>query len=312
MNKQIKDLKEKDSLSIPLLISNVTKGVTNTGSPYMSLTLQDKTGTIEAKYWDVSAEQSTLIEPGKVYEVNLEILKYRSVLQGKVQKVLHLDQTTVSVNDFIKTSAISKDVLQKEIKEYINQIDNPTIHQMIVEVMKEYHELFFDYPAASKNHHSFVGGLATHVLGMLKLADKMVDLYPSLSRNLLYAGVLLHDIGKTEELSGTLMTEYTTQGKLLGHISIMQAKLFEIATRLKLEDSEEVMLMRHMILSHHGQLEYGSPILPLIIEAEMLQFIDNIDARMETLSRLLSETEDNAFTQRVFSLENRSFYNHKI
>lgn len=312
MSKQIKDFNEKDSINTNLLISQVIKGVTNNGAPYLSLTLQDKTGVIDAKYWDVSNEQAQIIEAGKVYSVTMEVLKYRNALQAKVQNVSAIDQNTLDINDYIKTSNISKDDLQKDVKYYINQIDNPIIHQILVEIMKEYHESFFDYPAASRNHHSFVGGLATHVVGMLKLAEKMVELYPSLSKNLLYAGVLLHDIGKTEELSGALMTEYTTEGKLLGHISIMQARLFEIAKRLGYEKSEEVMLMRHLILSHHGQYEYGSPVLPMIIEAEMLQFIDNIDARMETLSRLVGEVDDNSFTGRIFSLENRSFYKHKL
>ncbi|MFI3284405.1 MAG: HD domain-containing protein [Erysipelotrichaceae bacterium] len=310
MSKKIINLKEKDSLTIRVLISNVNKGVTNSGAPYMSLTLQDTTGNIEAKYWDVKPAQSDIIEQGKVYDVQLEVIKYRNNLQGKIHLVTLCDENEVDLNDFVKTSEVPMEELKSGIKSYINAIENPIIHQVIVEVMKIYHEDFFAYPAASKNHHNFVGGLATHVLGMLNVAKDMADLYPILSRDLLYAGVILHDIGKIDELSGAFMTEYTMKGKLLGHISIMQAHIYEISKKLGYEESEEVTLLRHLILSHHGQLEYGSPVLPMIAEAEMLQFIDNIDARMEMLKRTFETTENQQFTARLFALENRSFYKH--
>ena len=312
MSKKINQLEANENLVLRSLISNVNNGITNKGAPYLSITLQDSTGTIEAKYWDVKPEQVKLIEAGKVYDIELEILEYRKALQGKIQNVVLINDDSFEILDYIKSSLVPKDELKQGIKTYINQIKNPIIHQMLVEVMKEFHVDFFEYPAASKNHHNYGSGLATHVYGMLKLADSMCTLYPLLSRDLLYAGVILHDIGKVDELSGAFLTEYTLQGKLLGHISIMQAKLYEIAKRFNLENTEEVMLMRHMILSHHGQLEYGSPVLPLIPEAEILQYIDNIDARMDTLKTTFEQTNDNEFSSRIFPLENRMFYKHKL
>lgn len=309
MNK-ITDFNEKDSLAIKLLISNATKGVTNNGSPYLTLTLQDDSGSIDGKYWDISKEQTALIEAGKVYEVHFDVLSYRGVLQAKIHKINAVDQAEIDLVDFVKHSDIPKNQLQAEIKSYINMVENPIISKLVIEIMKEYHEEFFEYPAASKNHHNYVGGLATHVLGMLKVANQLCDTYPILSRDLMIAGVILHDIGKTVELSGPFMTEYTKEGKLLGHISIMQAKIFEVAEKFNLAECEEVTLIRHMVLSHHGQYEYGSPVLPMIIEAEMLQFVDNIDARVEALTKAFEETDEDSFTSRIFSLENRSFYKH--
>jgi 3'-5' exoribonuclease len=146
---------------------------------------------------------------------------------------------------------------------------------------------------------------------MLRLAKALVALYPSLDKNYLYAGVILHDLGKIEELSGVLATEYTVKGKLLGHISILHSQIQKIAEEINEQDSEQVIILEHLVLSHHGKLEYGSPILPQTKEAEILTFIDNIDARMEIMNNVLESVEPGNFSQKVFSLENRSLYKPK-
>ena len=124
--------------------------------------------------------------------------------------------------------------------------------------------------------------------------------------------MFLHDLGKLQELSGAIVPSYTMEGRLLGHISLFQAEVAKIAASLGIEDSEEVTLVRHMILSHHGVYEYGSPVLPMIPEAEVLHLIDNLDARMNTIEKALNATEEGAFTPRIFALENRSLYKSKI
>ena len=158
-----------------------------------------------------------------------------------------------------------------------------------------------------KNHHDFVSGLATHVLGMLHMADALCKQYILLNRDLLIAGVILHDIGKLIELSGAVVTDYTKEGKLLGHISIMQSKVEEKAKQLGYT-GEEVLLLRHMILAHHGQYAYGSPVLPMIPEAEMLYLLDNMDARMQSMEKALAPIEPGGFTPRIFAMENRFLY----
>ena len=167
------------------------------------------------------------------------------------------------------------------------------------------------YPAASKNHHEYVSGLAYHTYGMLKVAESFCTLYPTLNKDLLYSGITLHDLGKTIELSGPVVPEYTLEGKLLGHISISNAMIKETANKLHIE-GEEVTLLQHMILAHHGKNEYGSPVLPQIKEAEILYLIDNIDARMAMMDKALETVEYGKFTKRVFSLENRALYKPKM
>ena len=142
--------------------------------------------------------------------------------------------------------------------------------------MKKYQDKFFTYPAASSHHHNFASGLSYHVLTMLEIAKSLCNIYPLLNRSLLYSSIILHDLGKGNY--GPVATTYTVEGNLLGHISIASDEVAEAAKELGI-DGEEVMLLRHMILAHHGKMEFGSPKLPHLKEAEILFFIDNIDAK---------------------------------
>ena len=146
---------------------------------------------------------------------------------------------------------------------------------------------------------------------MLRIANAICELYPSLNKDLLFSGITLHDLGKTIELSGPVVPEYTVEGKLLGHISISQAIIKETADEMHIS-GEEVVLLQHMILAHHGKNEYGSPVLPQIKEAEVLYLIDNMDARINMLDKALETVEPGSFSKRVFALENRAFYKPKI
>lgn len=309
--KQVKDFTEGDHLETYLLVSSITRGITNSGAPYLSLVLQDSTKQIEAKLWDVKPEIEKLLKVGKIYLFTLEINLYRNVLQAKVINVLPVDEKEVNMADFVSSSPISKDELREQIASAVNTIKNDNIAKIVTGMLKHYDSAVYDYPAASKIHHNFVGGLATHTAGMLKIADALCLIYPEINRDYLIAGVILHDLGKIEELTSPIITEYSTQGKLLGHISIVDSRLLEIAKELKLEDTEELMILRHMVLSHHGELEYGSPVRPETLEAELLSHVDNIDAKINTISKALAEVKEGEFTQKLFALDNRSFYKHK-
>jgi 3'-5' exoribonuclease len=311
MKMKINEFKDGIKANELLLVSNINRGVTNSGATYLTITLQDDSSSIDAKLWNANDEQVAGLVEGRVYDFKFDVLQYRNNLQAKIISFKKVDQSELDLNNFVVSSPISKDDLKSEIYDDIKLIKNETILELLRSIMKEYEKDFFEYPAASKNHHNFVGGLATHTLGMLRLANNLCDNYPILSRDLLLAGVVVHDIGKVEELSSPILTEYTTNGKLLGHISIMQAKIYKIACDLGIEDTEEVMLLRHMVLSHHGEYEFGSPVKPMIPEAEALTFIDNIDARMNSLTKAFDQTEDNGFTPRIFAMESRAFYKHK-
>lgn len=308
----IKEFSEGIRIDETLLVTNVSRGLTNAGATYLNVEFQDKSGIIDAKIWDANEEVIEIVQVGNVIKVMGDVLLYRGNLQLRINRVYALEANEYDITDFLKASPVDRSQLEEEIMGYIEQIDNEILHTLTLKIVRDHLEEYFTYPAASRIHHEFVGGLATHVLGMLKIADTLTHLYPFVNKSLLYSGIILHDFGKTKELSGPILTKYTTEGKLLGHISLMQADLLVFARELGVQDSEEVMLLRHLILSHHGEYEYGSPVLPLVVEAELLTFIDNLDARINMLDKAMDTIEVGEFTSRIFSLENRAFYKHNI
>lgn len=294
-----------------LLVNAMNPGVTNNGAPYVSFTLQDKTGIIEAKLWDAKEGMLEGVKPGSVILVNGEVLRYKGILQLRLYNLSLIPFTETNPADYVASTSLTDEYMHERIETALKSITDPIISQVTEKVFSVYADQFYAYPAAARNHHDFVGGLATHVITMIDLAQAFCDLYPALNRDLLISGILLHDLGKIVELSGPILTEYTLVGKLVGHISIMQSKVNEVAEALGVAELEQVILIRHLILSHHGEYEYGSPVLPLIMEAEILNYIDNIDARMNMFSKALNGIEEGTFTARIFALENRMFYKPK-
>ena len=311
MSKKVKDFTAGERLETNLLIAQILKGTTNSGAPYLTLTLQDSSKQIDAKLWDVKPELEKQLEVGKVYDFELEIINYRNNLQAKVIRVLPLPQGDIDMEEFVFRSPVGKDILRQNIQEGISLIENENLAKIVSGVLNYYDGSVYEYPAASKIHHNFIGGLATHTSGMIKVAVALASVYPSINRDYLLAGVIVHDLGKIEELTSPVVPEYSAAGKLLGHISIMDARLLEIGKSLNLEDSEELLILRHMVLSHHGQQEFGSPVRPGTMEAEMLNLIDNIDARVNIIDKALADIKEGEFTQKIFALENRVFYKHK-
>lgn len=306
---KIKDFENGMQIVTPLLIHSLTKGVTQNGAPYLSILFQDDTGTIEGKWWDVSKDVENSVKEGRIGKVKCDVLLYRQNLQIRVHDI-SFDES-FALEEFVPASIYSKEFLHEKINGYIKMIKNPIYTTIVEACFKMVGEDFFLYPAATRNHHDFVGGLATHVYGMCQLAVSMKEIYPDIDLDLLLSGVLIHDMGKIEEYTQPVLSQYTPQGKLLGHISMMHAQLYDVIKDLGLLDTEESLLLRHLVLSHHGQLDFGSPVRPLVKEAEILNFLDNIDARMNMFDKLLQEVEEGSFSPREFALENRSFYKPK-
>lgn len=308
----ITKLQPGDQVDQYLLIKEAKKGVTTVGKPFMSLILQDRSGDIEAKLWDTNEEHENLYRAQVIVKVGGEIHDYRGKNQLRVKQIRPArEEEGVQISDLLPTSAVPKEQLFEELTQYFFQIQNPNISRITRNLTKKYQDQLLIYPAATKNHHDYASGLLDHVVSMLKLSEAICDLYPTLNRDLLYAGVILHDIGKVIELSGPVGTMYTVEGNLLGHISIMVNEIGQAANELKIE-GEEVMLLQHLVLSHHGKEEWGSPKKPMIQEAEILHYIDNIDAKMNMLTRALDKTKPGEFTERLFPLDNRSFYKPMI
>lgn len=291
-----------------LLIKQATTGVTTVGKPFMSLILQDKSGDIEAKLWDTTDEHAAMYHPEAIVRVSGEIHDYRGKNQLRIKQIrIAKPEDGVSINDLVPSSSTPKEQLAEELTQFFFELKNPTISRITRHIIKKHQPSLLVYPAATKNHHDYVSGLLDHVVSMLRLGKALCELYPTLNKDLLYAGIILHDVGKVIELSGPIATTYTVEGNLLGHITIMVNEIGKAAAELQIE-GEEVMLLQHLVLSHHGKEEWGSPKRPMIQEAEILHYIDNIDAKMNMLTRALNKTAPGEFTERLFPLDNRSFY----
>ena len=295
-----------------LLIKEAKKGVTTVGKPFMSLILQDKSGDIEAKLWDTGEEQENLYRAETIVRVGGEIHDYRGKNQLRIKQIRPArPEEGIQINDLLPSASTPKEELYDELTQYFFEIKNPVIARITRHILKKYQQEVLVFPAATKNHHDYASGLLDHVVSMLRLGKAICELYPTLNRDLIFAGIILHDIGKVIELSGPVATSYTVEGNLLGHITIMVNEIGQAARELNV-DGEEVMVLQHIVLSHHGKEEWGSPKKPMIQEAEIIHYIDNIDAKMNMLNRALDKTPGGEFTERVFALDNRSFYKPKF
>jgi 3'-5' exoribonuclease len=308
MSKGILDYEIGGQVDLHLLIKNATKGTASNGKPFLTLILQDKSGEIEAKLWDANEEDEKNYAPQSIVKVLGDLQNYRGKSQLKIRQIKRTGPgDNVKIDDFLETAPVSQDEMMSKLTQYIFDMKNPNIQRITRHLLKKHQQAFLEYPAATKNHHEFVSGLGYHVVSMLDLAKSIAILYPSLDKDLLYAGVILHDMGKVIELSGPVSTVYTVEGNLLGHITIMVNEIGKAADELGIT-GEEVVILKHLVLSHHGKAEWGSPKPPLIKEAEILHYIDNLDAKMNMLDRALERVKPGEFTERVFALDNRSFY----
>ena len=308
MTQGIMDYKINHSIEGFMLIKEVRKGIASNGKPFLTLIFRDKTGEIDAKLWGATPQDEEIYVPEKVVKLTGTINEFRGRAQFRIKTIrVATTSDNVRISDFLETAPVEVEELKASMTEFIFEMENPNLQRIVRAFIKKYEEELYIYPAASKNHHAYVSGLAHHIISMLKIARQLYELYPTINKDLLYAGVILHDIGKIHELSGAVSTSYTIEGTLLGHISIMVSEIEEIADELKIE-GEEVTVLQHIVLSHHGKAEWGSPKPPMIKEAEILHFIDIIDAKMNMLDRALSHVKPGEFTERVFALENRSFY----
>ena len=303
----IKDLTDGTEFESQFLIVAATKGITNQGRTYLNLTLQDATGTMEAKKWDLAEGDETTCQAGNVVALSGAALDYRGHLQIKVYEAEPLSLDQIDVTRFVPSSPVPEKVLEDELRADIDALHDSDLKTLTKYLLNQHKSAYLTYPAAVRNHHNFASGLLYHSVCMARLAQKICDIYPNVNRDYVVAGALLHDLGKVIELSGPVATRYTDEGKLLGHISIMAGEIRVAAKTLNIT-SETPVLLEHMILSHHTKPEFGSPIPPLTLEAIVLAAIDDFDAKMNIVDKAEEGIMPGEWTDRVFALDNRSLY----
>ena len=306
---RINEITQEQKVNIKCLISKCDKGKTVKDTPYLSLILEDATGVLDAKFWNLTNAQIEQYKAGQIVEIFGDSIIHRNAVQLRVRKMVVLEGEDIS--DYVRLAPMSRTEMEEEVKTLMNEITDSNLYCVVEEVLEETKDLFYTYPAATRNHHNFVGGLAYHSISMARVGLDICRQYPFLDKGLLVAGILMHDVGKIDELSGPVLPEYTNEGNLLGHISIMNNRLDRVAEKLGVNDKECVLLLKHMVLAHHGKMEFGSPVLPMIPEAEVLTLLDNLDARMYMMKQSLDTTQPGHFGPSVFALEGRMIYHRK-
>lgn len=279
----VAELEPRQQITGLFLVQSKDVRQKKTGEPYLALTLIDRTGDIDAKMWDNVAEILDSFERDDFIRVRGETQLYQNKLQLTIHRLARADDSEVDLADFLPASKRDADEMFSELQALIASLGNVHLRGLLENVFAdaEIAQSFKRAPAAKAIHHNWLGGLIEHVLSLASLARDAARHYPFIDQDLLLAGVVLHDIGKIRELSYARSFNYTTEGSLIGHIQIalrMLADKYPPGFPDKLRN-----LLEHLILSHHGQLEFGSPKLPVFPEAMLLHHLDNMDSKMELM-----------------------------
>ena len=314
-NKQLAYMAAGDIIEGFYVLKSASVRTATSGKPYLNAVLGDASGTMEAKMWDFSGKVTNADE-GKVVKVRGEVTEFRGSLQMTIRKLRFAgSEDNYVLEDLVPTAPIDSVKEMEYIQELIASMEDADFRK-ISEVMLDRHlAAFGKIPAAKNVHHSFLSGLLMHTSSMLRIADYLAtEIYPHIvNRSLLLAGTLLHDFAKEKEYAYSelgLVTDKTVEGMLVGHLVLGDEEIAEVGKEIGIPE-EKLLLLRHMILSHHGKPEYGAAVVPCTAEAELLSNIDLIDSRMEIYAENFETMEKGSFSERIFSLE-KKIYNHGL
>lgn len=295
------------------LVKAVTVRKTSKGSTFLDLILADRSGELGAKLWDYREEIHGVISVNDLIKVRGPISPFNGEDQMRVDRIRKATaEDGLRLEDFIPCAPESGEQMLEQIRQVVAAFRDEDLKNLVGTILREHEERLLFYPAAFKLHHAIRGGLLYHTLSILRMAQMICAQYPFVDADLLYSGVILHDIGKVYEFDadGTGIAEkYTLEGNLVGHIARGAGIVHDTAERLG-TDRETALLLEHMILSHHGTPEYGAVQYPAFLEAEILSELDMLDARIYEISHTVSAVPKGEFTQRQWALDNRRLYNH--
>lgn len=310
--KKFQEMKIGEDVEFYALVESSQKRYTPNKSAYYGITLSDGDTSIDARVWDVNLIEKNNVNAGEVYFFIAHINEYNAKAQFVVTGIRKVEEGEIQITDFYRSAPLNEEDLKNGIKVYIRLIKNQILRNLVVGLIAKVPDDYFVFPAAMSMHHNYFHGLAYHTYTMLRLAEKMLEVYPGMNADLLYAGVLLHDIGKTKELSGPKSPLYTEDGNLLGHIVIGLQMIAIEAANQQVDDTEEYKALSHLVAAHHGELEFGSPKEPIIMEAFALHFIDLMDSKMAPISAEVLRTEHGKSTAPIASLNRKSIYVPKL
>jgi len=285
----IDQLQENDRIEDVFLVKSSRLAETRAGKPYLILSFADKSGEIGGPVWDNAEKVAEIAEAGSFVHLKGQVQSYRDKLQLRVESVVAVQEGDVNLADYIPASDNDIEEMAEQVRKIVASIENQWVRKLLKRFFTKgdiWHD-FQSAPAAKGIHHAYVGGLIEHSLSMAKVADMLASHYPGVDRSILLAGVMLHDIGKLQELETEIgLVDYTPQGRLKGHLVIGSEMVAEVASKIKDFPDDLLTQIQHLILSHHGRLEFGSPTLPMTTEAFLLSFIDDLDSKMNLIEQL--------------------------
>lgn len=292
--KYINTLREGDTIREIYLCKGKRSAETRNGKPYDNLILQDKTGTLDGKVWDPNSHGISDYDEKDFIDVYGEVISYNGNLQLNIKQLRVAGEDEYNAADYMPTSEKSVDGMYAELLGYVSQVENPYLQQVLQYYFvkdEDFIKNFKVHSAAKSVHHGFAGGLLEHTLSVVKLCEYYVGAYPILNKDLLFTAAICHDIGKTKELSTFPENDYTDDGQLLGHIVIGTEMMSDAIREIPDFPPKLASELKHCILAHHGELEFGSPKKPALAEALALNFADNTDAKMQTLIEIFKDKD---------------------
>ena len=300
MQKQcpIREIQDGQQIEGHYLVKEMSRGETKAGKPYLMLTVMDATGEMAGRVWENAEQLMAACPAGAVIALSGQAQAYKGVVQLRIDSLTRLDPAAVDPAAFLPTTPGDIKAMTKELLKLIDEVENPFLRELLLALFKDKKFLarFKAAPAAKAMHHAYVGGLLEHTLAIARLAGRVCDLYPALDRSLLLAGVLLHDIGKVQEFDAAkIPPDYSDAGRLVGHMVLGIGMVDERLAAIKGFPPDLAARLKHLILSHHGSHEFGSPVLPMMLEAFVLHFLDNLDAKIAYFDRLGSQVQGEGY-----------------
>lgn len=294
------------------ILKTVSAKVASNGRPFLSAVVLDRHGEIDAKAWDYAGPINDA-NVGEVIWLQGSVTTYKGVLQLKIERLRLADESdSFDISELVPTAPIDPAVMLEDVRALINSIADPDYRSVAQSLLDRHEVSFRSIPAAKSVHHSFLNGLLMHTGNMMKLADFLAGLYgDTVDRSLLLAGTFAHDLQKESEFTFSqlgLVTDYSDQGYLLGHLVMGAQDVAEVCHELNVP-AEKAVLLQHMVLSHHGEPEYGAAVKPMCAESELLSYIDLIDSRMEIYQEALQNLQPGEWSDRIFALDKR-IYRH--
>lgn len=296
-----------------LMIKSAEKKVSAKGMTYLDLMLCDKESEISAKLWDYKEEVQGMFEAGNIVKIRGTVSPYNGVDQLRIERIRKAVPTDeVDPADFVPSADIGGEEMFSELIRIAEGFKDEEIKAVVLSIYNDYKEKLLYWPAAFRLHHAIRGGLLYHTLSIVRLAQSVCKVYPSVDSDLLIAGAMLHDVAKTDEFivndSGTA-SGYSLEGNLVGHLAKGAMIIEKTAERLNISENTK-LLLQHMVLSHHGEPEFGAAVKPMFLEAELLSELDLMDARVYELTEAIGNAPEGEYTNKMWALDNRKFYNH--